>query len=227
MESTDSRTVTLSLADLAAHIRSEHEAVCQSARQTLQHAIKAGELLLQAKQLVDHGRWSDWLAHHCDVSQRSAQAYMRLAKNRNVLAKAQSSADLTIDEALQVLVKPKPPVDNEVAAAMVIIADYLPEKGQARIGFLFLPDMNISEVFVVIESKQYPGRYDLDHLEHSPGGRADVDAPGVHSFTKRPVPPDCIKLTLEAFTRHPGLLDQIQWCNSACWPFPLHFGENP
>jgi Protein of unknown function (DUF3102) len=207
--------ITRSLADLAACIRSEHEAVCQSARQTLQHAIKAGELLLEAKRLVGHGPWSQWLDEHCDVSQRSAQAYMRLAKNRTVLAKAQSSADLTIDQALQVLAKPKPAVD-EVAAAMVIVEDYLPEKGQARIGLLFLPDMKISEIFMIIESRMCPGYYDLDHIENF----SDEYSGGTHSCMKKPVRADGIKFCLAALTRHPQLLHQIQWHNSVDWPFP-------
>jgi len=211
--------VTRSLADLAAHIRSEHEAVCHSARQTLQHAIKAGDLLLQAKQLVEHGRWSDWLDHHCDVSQRSAQAYMRLAKNRSVVeANPQSAADLTIDEALQVLAKPKPSVEDEVTAALVIVADYLPEKGQARIGLLKVPEMRISEIFAIIESKEYPGYYNIEHLECYPG-RTVNDGLGINSCLEKPVRADGIKVTLECFTRHPDLLHQIQWHDSAVWPF--------
>ena len=37
------------LTDLAVRIRGEHEAVCRSARQTLQHALATGDLLLEAK----------------------------------------------------------------------------------------------------------------------------------------------------------------------------------
>jgi hypothetical protein len=93
------------LADLAAEIRQEHAAVRTSARQTLDHAIRAGELLLQAKDKVGHGRWTDWLPNHCDLSERTAQAYMRLARNK---VNPQLSADLTIDAALKALAEPKP-----------------------------------------------------------------------------------------------------------------------
>jgi hypothetical protein len=62
-----------SLADLAARIKAEHHAVGLSARQTLRHALAAGDLLLEAKQIVGHGGFGDWLRDHCEVSQRSAQ----------------------------------------------------------------------------------------------------------------------------------------------------------
>lgn len=88
-----------SLADLAARIRIEHEAVRLAARQSLHHAFAAGELLIEAKVLVGYGDWADWLRDHCDVSVRSAQVYMRLARNQEVV-NTQTTADLTIDDAL-------------------------------------------------------------------------------------------------------------------------------
>ena len=42
-------------------------------------ARRAGTLLLEAKKLVPHGQWEDWLTDNCTVAVRTAQAYMRLA----------------------------------------------------------------------------------------------------------------------------------------------------
>ena len=46
-----------SLPDLAARIKAEHEATDAALKSSVQHAIRAGELLLEAKVLVKHGEW--------------------------------------------------------------------------------------------------------------------------------------------------------------------------
>src|SRR5437016_6783694 len=86
-----------SLVDLAARIRAEHEATALSLKRGVEHAIAAGELLLEAKAQVPHGKWLPWLAEHCAMSERAAQLYMRVAKHRTALeAKTQCVADLTL-----------------------------------------------------------------------------------------------------------------------------------
>jgi hypothetical protein len=78
-------------------------------RATLQHALNAGALLLEAKKLVRHGNWQFWLRNSCDVSERTAQLHMKLARelpryldrhNRNV-------ADLSLREAMALLAAPQ------------------------------------------------------------------------------------------------------------------------
>jgi hypothetical protein len=71
-----------SLIDLAARIKTEHQAVATALKQSVKHAIAAGELLIEAKDQVPHGRWLPWLRDHCTISERTAQLYMRVAKNR-------------------------------------------------------------------------------------------------------------------------------------------------
>jgi hypothetical protein len=74
----------------------------------LKHALRAGELLLEAKALAKHGQWLPWLSANVDLSERQAQKYMQLALNRPALeAKAPSEADLTIGDALELIAKPK------------------------------------------------------------------------------------------------------------------------
>ena len=92
-----------SLADLAARIRSEHEAVSSALKDSVRHAIAAGELLIEAKAQLKHGQWLSWLAKHCVISERTAQLYVKLAKNRATIEKQMKSAigvaDLTLNEA--------------------------------------------------------------------------------------------------------------------------------
>jgi hypothetical protein len=97
-----------SLADLAARIAAEHQAVSDKLKESVAHAIAAGELLIEAKtQLDKHGQWLPWLKD-CGVSERSAQRYMRLARNRaTVEANTTCVSDLTINGALALLTVPR------------------------------------------------------------------------------------------------------------------------
>jgi hypothetical protein len=94
-----------SLPDLAARIRIEHRAASDKLSEALAHAMAAGDLLIEAKALVPHGGWLPWLADHVDISERTAQLYMRVAKNRAEIeaSKAQRIADLSLGEAMALL----------------------------------------------------------------------------------------------------------------------------
>lgn len=92
------------LATVAQHIAAEHEACCRAAQQSLDHAIRCGELLLQAKAECRHGTWQDWLAENFHGSKRTARLYIQLAKRRDEIeAKRQGSAVLSIEEAAKFL----------------------------------------------------------------------------------------------------------------------------
>ena len=106
------------LSDLIVRIRNEHAAVYCSARQTLQHALILGDLLIEAKDLVGHGNWSGWPEKHCSISDRTAQGCMRLASNREAIeaeAQIRNVSDLTIRGALTFLAKSRSstPDDND------------------------------------------------------------------------------------------------------------------
>jgi Protein of unknown function (DUF3102) len=96
------------LGELAAGINTEHRA-CQAAiTSALTHALRAGALLVRAKQRLPHGSWGAWLAYNFQGSDRTARAYMMVSKRRAELeAKRQSSADMSLDEALRVLRPPR------------------------------------------------------------------------------------------------------------------------
>lgn len=86
---------------LAAQIADE---VCKAEnawRDALGHAIRAGELLIEAKGLVKHGEWLSWLAENFLGSDRTARLYMRLATNSATVAELP-----TIREAVAMLTPP-------------------------------------------------------------------------------------------------------------------------
>jgi Protein of unknown function (DUF3102) len=103
-----------SLADLAARIKAEHDAVGHALKRGLEHAIAAGRLLIEAKEQLAHGQWLPWLRDHCQVSERMAQRYMLLARHAPELsAKSDTVSDLTIRGALEQLAPPPAEPDRE------------------------------------------------------------------------------------------------------------------
>jgi hypothetical protein len=87
------------LAELAERIRAEHKSFV---RQTVARAIAIGELLIEAKKRVGHGDWSSWVGTNCEFSERTAQAYAQIARNRGALeANPKPVADLGIREILK------------------------------------------------------------------------------------------------------------------------------
>lgn len=74
------------------------------ARTCLTSAFHAGGLLNKAKANMDHGEWSQWLKDNCQLTERTAQRYMRLADNRQMLeaemkSKSATVADFTLRQA--------------------------------------------------------------------------------------------------------------------------------
>jgi hypothetical protein len=90
---------------IAAQINAEHDECLAAFKRGLDHAMRAGDLLIQAKALVGHGNWLDWFGGHCRMSKRTAQVYMRLARHRAQVESA-GPAFLTIDSMLATLAQP-------------------------------------------------------------------------------------------------------------------------
>lgn len=104
------------LSDLAARIRTEHKAFSGAA----DRAAAAGQLLAEAKGKVPHRRWRDWLKANCEMSERTAQIYMRVARARNNLGcvNPQHAADSSVRGALRILSKARrdPPPNATLSA---------------------------------------------------------------------------------------------------------------
>lgn len=90
-----------SLESLAGRILREHAAATISADSAIEHARKAGTLLLEARERCERGKWESWLRENCsDISTTTAQAYMRVARAPVIEADS-------LREALGKLAKPR------------------------------------------------------------------------------------------------------------------------
>lgn len=105
-------TTTTSLVTLVQDIRAEHKAAQDHQRQSVEHAIRCGELLLQAKTQVGHGGWTTWLAVNVKFSETAARGYMRLAGIDET--KRQRVADLTLREALNCVSRPYAGINKRI-----------------------------------------------------------------------------------------------------------------
>ena len=96
------------LKDISVEINTEHEIVVNACKSAVEHAIKAGDLLTKAKSMVNHGQWIPWLKDNFTFSERTAQAYMRLAREYPKLeaSNPQRVTDLSMREALCLLSNP-------------------------------------------------------------------------------------------------------------------------
>jgi hypothetical protein len=93
---------------LVTDITNAHREACGAARTALDHARKAGELLLKAKSRTAHGGWLLWLTSNFDFTPRTAQSYMRIAEGWAALqAKSETASHLSLREALALLAPAK------------------------------------------------------------------------------------------------------------------------
>lgn len=97
-------TLSNSLTDLAARIRAEHEGAQAAVRRGIEHAMAAGDMLIEAKKLLKHGQWLPWLRDHCEMPDRTARHYMRLARGRKrIESEIGNVADFTVTGAVAFL----------------------------------------------------------------------------------------------------------------------------
>ena len=73
------------LADLAQEI-SQHEKSRRACEvKGIMHAIRMGELLIEAKKVAPHGAFRAWVQESTSVSQRMAQMYMKIAGDERIV----------------------------------------------------------------------------------------------------------------------------------------------
>lgn len=90
------------------------------AKKALEYALEIGVLLNEAKPMVKHGGWEQWLAEHCNLAPRTARAYMKLAKAYPSLSEPerQRVANLPVREAVKAIATdPTPPATAKVFPA--------------------------------------------------------------------------------------------------------------
>jgi hypothetical protein len=105
----------LSDADLAKqindHLKEMEETTTRIKQTVLQQALRLGELLLQAKAKVGHGKFKAWLERNCELSERSAQRYMALKDGWPKIEawlkdNSATVADLSLRKAEQIIAPP-------------------------------------------------------------------------------------------------------------------------
>lgn len=79
-EVTEKRVKTLK--DL---ISKAHEDFMHSMKDTLENGIKAGEYLIELKETLEHGEFIEWVNNNLPFTERTAQKYMRIARNQDKL----------------------------------------------------------------------------------------------------------------------------------------------
>lgn len=101
------------LSELIEDFHQEHEQALTAAVRTVEHAIRAGEALLEAKAQIEHGEWTHWLEENILGKGRSlstVNAYMRFARNQELLRREQpdsfKGADLLLKGAPDARINP-------------------------------------------------------------------------------------------------------------------------
>lgn len=81
-------------------------------------AIQIGRKLQEAKELVGYGEWENWCKENLNYSKRNAENFMRIAteygNENSAYAKTQTSAELSISKALELLKVPEEQVETFV-----------------------------------------------------------------------------------------------------------------
>lgn len=99
-----SSIVKSGLNELAKEINEAHEEVNKSFKYTLNYAIFAGEKLLEAKELCDHGEWMEWRDANVNHSHKNSMRYMTCALNKELLlSNLSETTNMSIEAALRLI----------------------------------------------------------------------------------------------------------------------------
>lgn len=79
--------------------------------------LTIGQRLAEAKAMLDHGEWLPWLTERVEFSERSAQNFMRLARE---WSNPQTLADLGASKALTLLALPEDERDEFISSVHVV-----------------------------------------------------------------------------------------------------------
>lgn len=74
--------------DAAQELNRLHGEIEQKLRTTVQDAIRAGEILTQVKDRLDHGEFLPWIERNCEFRRTQADVYMRLYRHGDKLPTA-------------------------------------------------------------------------------------------------------------------------------------------
>jgi len=95
---------TLSIARTPEHVAAEICAIKSQTQAIVLHAsVEIGRRLVEAKNMLDHGLWGNWLSVYVDYSQRTATNLMKLYEEYKDKLNQQSLANLTYTRAVLLL----------------------------------------------------------------------------------------------------------------------------
>lgn len=124
----------------AEEINAEHWACEEAAQNSIQHAIRCGEMLEEKKSSLRHGEWGPWLEANFDGSDRTARTYMKVASNKGELSNRKRASDLSIRGALRELSAPEEEIvevaesrpDADTTCLKALWCRYLTEQGRTE-----------------------------------------------------------------------------------------------
>jgi hypothetical protein len=100
---------------LVPQIKAEHRAVVEALESGLDHAIRCGEYLSQARKLIRRGEWEAWVEANCEFGVRTARNYMTVFRRKDELPKRE---DTSYRRAVQMLRRdPTKPIGRKRTAA--------------------------------------------------------------------------------------------------------------
>jgi hypothetical protein len=155
--------------DRAVAIRREHEAAQDAQGRAVQHALRCGDLLREAREHIAHGQWEMWVEESCKFSARTARAYMQLAgldeANRQRVAEmslrralediAKESKALTAPAPVPIVPRKLPVIDIEADAVDVEAYTEPPSKSPPRA-------VGMQHARIAIGTLEQIKRYDIE-----------------------------------------------------------------
>ena len=142
--------------------------------ESVEHAVRAGEILITTKNAVGHGNWMRWTEENFDGSHRTVDLYMHLAERKAEIS--QGLANLGIEAAAKELARPKrtpPEVVNDWSAR--------------RAEFMHRAIRDVLDLAVVIEHAiELAPEADRERMS----GERDLMAREVRKFVASPVAGD-------------------------------------
>ena len=125
-------TIASQINDLHLKAESLASSAKVNASQAIAVAVECGRLLCEQKKRVAHGGWLDWLSSNCpDISERTAQKYMRLTRKLLELSdsNANDGADLEAADKVSALLDGSPKTLRQAYIAAGVIPE--PSKKEA------------------------------------------------------------------------------------------------
>ena len=95
--------------DMAYRINKLHRSLLNTVKMTIEKADQIGELLVQQKKILEYGNFTKWIEGNLEFSVKTAQNYMRIYNNRDIIKNENVSC---LSEAYKLLVEPKD-IDEE------------------------------------------------------------------------------------------------------------------